>query len=335
MLNELREYQQYTFNIEKDTEERKFSRLNHRQLCNSLSGIERAMTIIARYFYYNYWKTEAPGDKQPTKKEKIDLVHSSLAAWCGLMNKGEVCPPKAKHIENWLPKYIEEVLKKDAEGNEQSIKRLQESLEKLKNKKTEFSKHMMIDYVSDQEATKYHNDVKKITYESIIANAINAGELTNRVLLSKQNPFDRIIKEKGKLDGSELDEGKKDRIIKIICAFLLNRTNFEQRYAVVNRADVANWCKDNPKMDKDDYNFLYKDSTKEINMPLFERRLVGNNILKIFVEPELLNWCDFKICGDVEGEIDKLREQGYIYVFRDEGSGIALLPSKLEGGITK
>lgn len=310
MLNEIIEYDQYSFDCDIETN-KTLSRLTHRNICNGLSGIERAMTTVARYYYYNYY---SKGEMSQAQEERIEFVRSVLKAWCGLMNQEDECPLAAKHIEDWLPKYIENMLKKNAEGNELSLKRLEESLEKLKNKKSAFSKRLFVEYISDDEANKWKNDFKKITYDSIIANAIELGELKERVLLSKTFPFERIKKEKGNINSAE-----QDRVIKIISAFLLNRVNANQMFAVVNKADIANWCKESPKMDKDDYQkFKYRFGGEDV--PLFESVLIANNIVKFKVAPELLGFCEFVICENDANILNSYIEQGYKYIYRDSGS---------------
>ena len=67
MLNELLEFEQYTYDL---TAEMPVIRLKHKTICNSLSGTARAMTIIARWSYYN-------------QNNSIAQVKNDLQAWCG------------------------------------------------------------------------------------------------------------------------------------------------------------------------------------------------------------------------------------------------------------
>lgn len=342
MLNELIEFKQYTFDIGSynpaDPKAVK-PRLNHRNICNKLSGIERAMTIIARYYYYNYY----PGTRKkiPAAQERIAFVRDVLKTWCGA---SEAPPAELGHLQAWLPRYIKDVLiaeklklfekpdkalfSSDAlveielwvrefkaareyanrwkaidklhELTEQfpdysaaivSIRRLESALADLRGKKTEFSKKMFVSYISDDEASKWTNDYKKITYDSIIANAINEGPLSNQVLVCDSDLFAPIRKKKGRL----LDADK-DRIQKMLVAFLLNRTNENQVSAVINKSDIANWCEGDPKMDKADYEkYLFSEEQ------LFSIHLVGSNVAKLTIPKGYLEIINPRICfkGDL------------------------------------
>lgn len=337
MLNELIEFRQYTFDIstynsaERDAVK---PRLNHRNICNNLSGIERAMTIIARYYYYNYYSESK--QEPPVVQERIVFVKDILKTWCGA---SEQCPGELSHLQAWLPRYIKDILiaeklklfevpnkalfssalqvelelwvrelktacefekrwkaiEKLRNLTEQypdyntaivSIFRLESALVDLRGKKTEFSKKMFVPYISDDEASKWTNDYKKITYDSIIANAINGGPLSNLVLVCDSDLFALIHKKKGRL----LDADK-DRIPKMLVAFLLNRTNSNQESAVINKSDIANWCEGNPKMDKADYEkYLFADEQ------LFRIHLVGNNVAKLTIPKVYLEIVKPKIC---------------------------------------
>lgn len=337
MLNELIEFKQYTFDIGSydpaDPEAIK-PRLNHRNICNKLSGIERAMTIIARYYYYNYYsETE---QEPPVARERISLVRDVLKTWCGA---SEQYPADLSHLQTWLPRYIKDVLiaeklklfekpdkalfssdaqvelelwvrefkaarefenrwktiEKLRELTEQypnynaaivSIFRLESALVDLQGKKTAFSKKMFVPYISDDEASKWTNDYKKITYDSIIANAINGGPLSNYVLVCDSDLFAPIHKKKGRLL-----EADKDRIQKMLIAFLLNRTNANQVSAVINKSDIANWCEGDPKMDKADYEkYLFYEEQ------LFNIHLVGSNVAKLTIPKAYFDIVNPRIC---------------------------------------
>lgn len=98
MLNELREYEQYTFPVKSGIEEK---RLKHKPLCNGLSGITRAMTVIARKCYFS------------GKCEKnVFLTKNTLRVWCG-DPKGEQELTEPEISYGWLPEYIVNVLGKE------------------------------------------------------------------------------------------------------------------------------------------------------------------------------------------------------------------------------
>lgn len=96
MLNELLEFEQYTYDL---TAEMPVIRLKHKTICNSLSGTARAMTIIARWSYYN-------------QNNSIAQVKNDLQAWCGdPRGKSEEASKDIK--ESWLPSYMISILEKE------------------------------------------------------------------------------------------------------------------------------------------------------------------------------------------------------------------------------
>ena len=353
MLNEIQEFKQYTFSHANNGGE-VLPRLNHRNICNGLSGIDRAMTIIARYFYYNFYVDKSV--TVPVQQERLEAVREVLKAWCGFDGR---TPDGYSHLQGWLPQYIRKVLMADklkncrlySEGDvgdhvrsqieaclcliekvdddserlttarklveltcgsesATSLQRLSNALIDLKKKKTEFSKRMFLDYISDDEASKWKNDFKKITYDSIIANAINMGPLINSVLISQIDPFTVIRKAKGTIKDND-----KDRILKMVCCFILNRTNATQEYAVINKSDIANWCMGDPKMQKADYE-KYLFSHNGLSEQLFETISVGSNVVKLRVHPALLDLCEFKVCAE-----DTLSLEDCEVAYIDAGSG--------------
>lgn len=95
MLNEIKEFEQYTYSLESAKPEK---RLKQNTLCADLSGIARAMTVIARK---SFFENSGP--------ERIDIVRNDLQLWCG-DPKGE--PEKASEgfASAWLPEYMVKIL---------------------------------------------------------------------------------------------------------------------------------------------------------------------------------------------------------------------------------
>ena len=102
MLNEIREFEQYTYPL--DTEHPSI-RLKHKNICNELSGTARAMTIIARKSIFDH---DGP--------DRIGRAKNDLQVWCG-DPKGK--PEKASDgiVFSWLPDYIVKHL-----GEEKALK---------------------------------------------------------------------------------------------------------------------------------------------------------------------------------------------------------------------
>ena len=107
MLDEIREYEQYTMDVNKfgspdsgDVRLKFFSLIK-----KNFSGLARAMTVIARYHMFP--------DGVMTDKFDADRVQAVLRAWCGFNYKDEYAS-YASYIEenkldNWLDRYIRTV----------------------------------------------------------------------------------------------------------------------------------------------------------------------------------------------------------------------------------
>jgi len=95
MLNEIREFEEYTYPL--DTEQ-SIVRLKHQNICNKLSGIGRAMTIIARRSLSIH--------RGP---DSIAAAKNDLQVWCGDPSGN---PEKASEgiTFGWLQRYIIEIL---------------------------------------------------------------------------------------------------------------------------------------------------------------------------------------------------------------------------------
>lgn len=91
MLNEIKEYEQYTYPLDV---EHPAIRLKHKTLCNELSGTARAMTIVARKSIFDH-----------NDPERIEHAKNDLQVWCG---DPEGNPDKASEeiVFSWLPDYM-------------------------------------------------------------------------------------------------------------------------------------------------------------------------------------------------------------------------------------
>ena len=121
MLDEILEYQQYSFNIDKaDDQVQRLKRstlirLNDDKIDKTkrhiaLTGLNRVLTIIARYFIYNVY------DGDDHLKEK---TIAALKSWLGHKAPDDSASIEARELYGWLPNYVERIL-------------LSESIEKLK-----------------------------------------------------------------------------------------------------------------------------------------------------------------------------------------------------------
>lgn len=114
MLDEVREYEQYTMAAEnflaaddaKEIAESK-RRLKYATfLKNKFSGLERAMTIIARRHLF-----AADGSAAAPEEARIPGCREILKAWCGFSHK---TVPGTEEVADWLPRYLRQVFLKEA-----------------------------------------------------------------------------------------------------------------------------------------------------------------------------------------------------------------------------
>lgn len=101
MLNEIKEFEQYTFPL--DTKN-PVERLKHKALCNDLAGIARPMTVIARWDLFEICK-----DSINERTEKIERTKNDLRVWCG-DPRGDADNAAEGIVFGWLPGYIARIL---------------------------------------------------------------------------------------------------------------------------------------------------------------------------------------------------------------------------------
>ena len=104
MLNELQEFQQYIMPIE-SLAEPATRRLKYATLSKGpLSGLERAMTTIARWFIFKNNDTVNNFDEDSAKE--------ALKAWCGFEHNSDIAG--IEPLNGWFNRYIRQLLLKEA-----------------------------------------------------------------------------------------------------------------------------------------------------------------------------------------------------------------------------
>ena len=102
MLNELKEYEEYSGAFETSG----VRRLSYRNLINNnLTGLSRAMTIVARYWLYRQDLKEAGTLSVPD----IPYGTNALKLWAGDPTADRSCLSSSSElsaIDNWFPKYL-------------------------------------------------------------------------------------------------------------------------------------------------------------------------------------------------------------------------------------
>ena len=348
MLDEVREYGLYTIepprNLKKEQCRLKFANL----IKKDFGGLVRAMTIIARQYIFS------EGDFDEEK------VCGRLASWCdGWLNQYIRHTFLAQDLESLsgrikdgtlldllhgmepdreidgLMAARDEFLSK-ATGLDKESKELFgrvsstiSALKELKGKKTYFAKSLFdVGNTGDrvkQDTTQKKNDYHKITYDRIIANALEQGRLHRYYLVCKSNslPFDSVRKftEKNKGSGKKLVSTDKDLLLKMTAAYLLQQTGYAPGYApeyvVITLTDISNWMikKDKPSnFELDKYKFV---NTGE---GLFDKKTISSthkkdgvckkgNLAKTRIHPE---WAKEFYLVD-ERDIDHPEHKGRIF----------------------
>ena len=102
MLNEIKEFELYSFDFMNDRQ----ARLKYKAFSKEYSGIERALISVARYYLFledNKMTSIIP------KAEQRALT--AIKLWCG--GKEQPTDDETEKIRNWLPKYIRYVFLND------------------------------------------------------------------------------------------------------------------------------------------------------------------------------------------------------------------------------
>lgn len=98
MLNEIKEYEQYTDASVGSSEI--VNSLKYKLFADSFSGMEQAMVTVARHFLFD-------GSNEYTA-ETIAAAENALRLWCG--GHDESINEKTEALRNWLPTYIKQQL---------------------------------------------------------------------------------------------------------------------------------------------------------------------------------------------------------------------------------
>ena len=360
MLNEIREFEQYSFCLKTADEAHlhQNSRLKRKALItNGFSGLERAMTMVARRYMFARSSVATP--------ESIETARMALKQWCG--SKSVQADAETQAIKDWLPDYIRysllqdclqelrkhkttlakvgssylpiyqeaeglaadappEVLRQaalslEAKGAELEKKNLQnrfnneikpilgciERLDNLESKRREFAKSLFLFNERDVSS----NDYKRITYDSILMKAFEKGPLKRYYL---------YCDDKCLLNRFELEEKKKDLVLKTIAAFLLGtNSEFEhQEWTAINKTDIVNWLVGSSKVEEYQPNkiLLFE---KEQSVQPFKTQRVADNCVKLHVIPDIIE--HFRLVEEGDPPAEDIAN-GVFYA--DKGSNVYL-----------
>ena len=344
MLNEIKEFDQYTFSLSCEENYNKEGRLRYRDLRNKLSGITRAMTIIARHYLFE--------NGENADEEAIEKARVALKLWCGAKNIE--CPKDMEQLKDWLPTYVRNYLMKkhlDSYADKQDSDCIPTEVNELINQICDCSEDEQLQKLAielknicesneDKEFGSLYNryikpictcistikdigygrkrfgksifdfeptskdDFKAVTYDSIIATALNAGPLKQYYLYCNDINIPLIY---------DLKEKERDMVLKTAAAFLLNKCPEQKRYVFIVKADVSNWMKERPK----EYILpkIHDENGKEIAVFNFHEHEIKKNALKLYIKP---SWIEHFSLIEKE-DIDKIDKKTGVF-FRDDGS---------------
>ena len=227
MLNENKEFEQYSFNLDAPINKGN-CRLKYATLTQSLSGRERAMIIVARWYIF---------ENEPERKAfNEDDVKSFLASWCGFNDDSNNV--EYKHLDKWFIRYIRNAFLKgcleeciveyttknhmktevykllktisaddeigvlerkcneiehqigefEKNSNLAKLNKVKECLSYVYSNSPKSPKNIFSNTMFPKEP-KTDNDFKNTYYDRIIANALHSGRLEQYYLVCDIDPF--------------------------------------------------------------------------------------------------------------------------------------------------
>lgn len=297
MLNEIKEYEEYTGKIEE------CNRLIPLFFYKGRNGIPRALRIVARHLLfdeYSYYTVKKQEDRIIIREKVANI----LAAWCGfeynttLFDNDKI---DISSLNKWLPRYL---TYKDGENKDLSSEIRNEHEKEISIFLSERQKNWNVEEKGIYNYLKYEIfSINAVNFYVIIADAIAAGPLKEYVFICKNNFLDET---------KELKAYDQDRLIKILSAYLLTNA--------INKVDLANW------MNHESFG-----TGKQIDEGIFGKFLCidGTNVS---INPDFIKLCEIHI-----EERSKCPQTGQAnqLVFKDLGSGKCSLSYGDDTGFVK
>lgn len=247
MLNEIGEFEQYTAP--------QANRLKYYTLIKgNFSGLERAMTIIARRVIFGL-------NDEP--RRTVEEARDCLKIWLGFKTAENPLVPTG-----WLPAYI---------GNlNPQTETVNKRLEELRKKDAAFDRSVF---------RLTEREFRAITYDRVIANALIFGKLRRYYLVCNFKADDDVFKSSGIL--SKRKKSRRDLALKLTAFYLLQRRLTAQEWVPFNRMNFMNWLTSATKPENwklDEFKFREKPLFEKINVtPLKVVKLnVNSNWLENF-----------------------------------------------------
>lgn len=331
MLNELLEFKAYVTDPESETPRvQPYLLTDYFDESANLIGIEHIMTMIARAFIFSNKKTVLDEViSQEVVDDTIDLLHR----WTGFEEDKKIERSPNARVDKWMKKnsVVDGWLKKYWMFQAKKSRKISEEKEEDKDSKTSDEKaktksdeKAIVDKLWDTLEKKWNERLNSgfdysanmITYNNIIANALEIGPLKNMYFIVKKDsqPSKKTVKENKRFkyltDKSRRHEASYMKIMKIIAAYLLNlRYHPEcQKEVWIKNVELANWYGlDDGKNGSETF---YPKNVTWNEKPIYTTRKLIGNYTKLLVDQEYLNEFDFQIID--AKDVDKYKETHWV-----------------------
>ena len=310
MLNEIREYTEYTSAIEDMPVLRLMPELFMEK--NKLRGLVRAMTVVARAELERVGYFEAPLEQQ---RELIEGVIAKLRQWCGFGEDVQNNLEQDEAADAWLKCYYEKAIEPLGRPGTLSW------AEVVKKKEKQFET-TIVGAVNKSSET---DTMLAISYEKVVANAVHIGPLKRYYLVCREGAEEALESNGNKLrvygkKRKQKDCEKADNVLRLVAAYLLKQRLTGTEANQVNMTDLGYWAQNKKVCDSEYFRSVNKG--KEYGIQYKKKRIyssetIKKNITKIVVNPQYLADFDFQL---VEEEEFAGVASGYTF-FSDFGAG--------------
>lgn len=328
MLNEILEANEYLYDVRNS--DSGSQRIKHTILLKKnkykkieFLGLEHILIVIARYFIYD----------DVSYTEGLKRADAAIRLWCGHASLDNTENELAEQydyfrdnwwwIDHWFSEYLRDIVSSD---NEETMEKIEEAIKALEDKKKGFS-------ISSLNKGTKDNDFKTIYYDKILANAaVSKGPLKRYYLACRDPEWDTQLRGK---DGKLLSERLKDRVLKTIAAYMLERNakprkDEAPRYERLNLKDIAFWTVMDTRLDRGHYcDFTIS------GRPVFVFKTgMSGNLTKAKIDPEWFSACGWELIDATENdsELDAFLDSNPEGIFFSDWGGCKPLELNLRYG---
>lgn len=299
MLDEWKEYEQYTADLTAANAPR---RMRYDNLTDSFASVPRAMTIVARRVL--------DGRNTP---ERIAFARDCLRLWCGHaeLGDGEGQIPLAEseadcalqaQLAGWFPRYLALLAADKRSANKEK------AAEKLEKKAAQFAvRGTRYDAPElDADRAEKDSDLRAITYESVIADAINAGPLHTRYLVAASGLDEAALFQGVKMKKSDVSSVKlihapewRTQILKLTAMYLLGCCGKARGAVSIKLSDADTYLQTNTAAKEKNEPDLFQRMTLD-GEQIFQKETFSNAICRLRVSAKWLDRGGFVLATEDE-----------------------------------